>query len=222
MTIGQVGRRRTKRSAPTKEAILEAAARMLAEHGYEAASLEAVALEAGVTKATLYYHFESKEAIYAAVLTRYLAETVERLEADAEKGGTATEVFLRIIASQLEDTLSPSKRYIHYQEIVRTDSDTHDTIRAAQRRYEDAVAAVIQRGQESGEFMEGDPKVLAFLIIGSIGRTARWYRPEGRVPEEEFRRTIAQLLLGGLLRGQTRSSLGDLVIEASTPGGAAR
>jgi AcrR family transcriptional regulator len=202
-----VGRRRTKRSAPTKEAILEAAGKMLAEHGYEATSLDSVALEAGVTKATLYYHFESKEAIYAGVLTRYLNESLMRVQDAIAAGGSSTDVFLRVLDSMLDDTMATTKRYIHYQEIVRTDEDTHERIRNAQRRYEDAVADIIRRGQEDGEIMPGDPKARAFLTIGTIGRTARWYRPGGRIPVQEFRDMLCQFLLGGMLRGENRNLL---------------
>lgn len=201
-----VGRKRTKRSVRTKESILEAAAKILAESGYEATSLDAVALEAGVTKATLYYHFDSKEAIFAAVLTRYLNESLMRVHAAREQGGTQTETFLRVLDSMLDDTLAPTKRYIHYQEMVRVEDSTRDRIRTAQRLYEDAVADIIRAGQEAGELMPGDPKALAFLTIGTIGRTARWYRPDGRVSEEEWRTMLSQFVLRGLLRSEHPST----------------
>jgi hypothetical protein len=50
--------------------------------------------------------------------------------------------------------------------------------------------------------------VLAFLLIGTLGRTARWYRGSGRVTEAEFRDTITRLLLGGLVCGDSRARLG--------------
>ena len=53
-TMAGLSRTRSKRSTATKEALIGAASEVLAEHGYESTSLEAIALRAGVTKATLY------------------------------------------------------------------------------------------------------------------------------------------------------------------------
>ncbi len=66
-----------KASAEKREAILEAAEGVFAEAGLEGASLRAVASAAGYTPAALYFHFDSKEALYAEMLGR----TLERLGA---------------------------------------------------------------------------------------------------------------------------------------------
>ena len=173
---------------------------MFAENGYDATSLDAIASESGLTKATLYYHFSSKETIYAAVVTRYLAEAKQQLDEIVHAGGTTEEILERIIAAMLDDTLSPSKRYIHYQERVRVEPEIRQVIRAAQREYEVRLAQVIQKAQEEGEVMEGDPRVLAMLLIGTVGRTAWWYRPDGRVGVDEFRDTLTRFMLDGVLR----------------------
>ncbi len=52
----------------SRAAILKAAAREFAEHGIAGARTDAIAREAGVNKALLYYYFEDKETLYSAVL----------------------------------------------------------------------------------------------------------------------------------------------------------
>jgi AcrR family transcriptional regulator len=64
-----------------RELILDAARRAFEADGLEGASLRSIAAGAGYTPAALYFHFESKEAIYAEVLTSSLAnlqQTVNR------------------------------------------------------------------------------------------------------------------------------------------------
>ncbi|MGN1288707.1 MAG: TetR family transcriptional regulator [Bradyrhizobium sp.] len=56
-----------------RELILDAARSVFAEEGLEGASLRAIATRAGYTPAALYFHFDSKEAIYAEVLRQSLA-----------------------------------------------------------------------------------------------------------------------------------------------------
>jgi AcrR family transcriptional regulator len=50
------------------EAILEAAGHLFREHGYGAVSMDQIAREAGVSKATVYAHFESKERLFASMI----------------------------------------------------------------------------------------------------------------------------------------------------------
>jgi len=68
-----------------EEAIIAAVNRLLSEKGFDAMTVDAVASEVGIAKASLYKHFDSKEALAAAamisVLDRALAQ-IALLEAD--------------------------------------------------------------------------------------------------------------------------------------------
>ncbi|WFU20843.1 helix-turn-helix domain containing protein [Bradyrhizobium sp. CB1717] len=71
-----VEKRQSRREAVSghkRELILDAAKQVFAEEGLEGASLRSIAVRAGYTPAALYFHFESKEAIYAEVLKGSLA-----------------------------------------------------------------------------------------------------------------------------------------------------
>jgi TetR/AcrR family transcriptional regulator, regulator of autoinduction and epiphytic fitness len=64
-----------------EEAILDATNRLLGDKGYEAMSMDDIAAEVGIAKGSLYKHFESKEALAAAVMTRLLQQTRDALAA---------------------------------------------------------------------------------------------------------------------------------------------
>jgi AcrR family transcriptional regulator len=194
----EVSNRRSKRSIKTREGILDAAGRVLATHGYDATSLELVAAEAGVTKATIYYHFDAKESIYAAVVLRYLQSAFESLNTAVAESSTAGEALLRIVDDQIDDTLDPARRYVSYQEKLRLADDVHRAVREAQRQYEVRLAEIVTAAQEEGIVGQGEPRLLAMLMIGTIGRTARWYRPNGAVPEPDFRAALKRFVLHGL------------------------
>lgn len=57
----------TRRPEKT-DRILEAAGDLFREHGYGAVSMDQIARDAGVSKATVYAHFESKEKLFAAIV----------------------------------------------------------------------------------------------------------------------------------------------------------
>ncbi len=191
-------RKRSGRSEKTRDSIILAAAKVLAEHGYEATSLELIALEAGVTKGTIYYHFDAKETIYASVVLRYLEGALARLNEAARRNDTAFAALGDIVRDQIDDTLATDRRYVQYQELLHLAHETHVAVREAQRLYERRLAEVIAEAQEEGALAPGDPRLIAMLVIGSIGRTARWYRADGRVSEEEFRQTLTSFIFDGL------------------------
>ena len=58
-----------------EEAILDATNRLLGDKGYEAMSMDDIAADVGIAKGSLYKHFESKEALAAAVMIRLLEQT---------------------------------------------------------------------------------------------------------------------------------------------------
>ncbi|MEU0579804.1 ScbR family autoregulator-binding transcription factor [Streptomyces griseoincarnatus] len=57
------------RAIRTRHTILRAAAKVFEEHGYQAATINEILTEAGVTKGALYFHFQSKEHLAQGVLT---------------------------------------------------------------------------------------------------------------------------------------------------------
>jgi AcrR family transcriptional regulator len=95
-----------ERRARTRAALLRAAGRVFAEHGFHQATLDAVAAAAGVSKGALYHYFPSKEQLFVALLEDRLAAGLSDIEAvigergsDSEQLGAAVETFLRRINS---------------------------------------------------------------------------------------------------------------------------
>jgi AcrR family transcriptional regulator len=193
------GRTRTKRSTATKEQIVEAAASLLATKGYEATSLDDVAAAAGITKGTVYYHFDSKEALYWAVVAPNVAKTVLRAEDAVARNPSPRDAIIEVVMLLTRGARESNEKYMYYQEMLPLNDEMRRAIREQERRYEALVADVIRRGQDAGEMMPGDPHILSLILIGAAARTARWYDPSGQVPPGDFWQMFAGLVLNGLL-----------------------
>jgi AcrR family transcriptional regulator len=105
----KIGRQRAV-SELKRELILNAARSVFEAEGLEGASLRAIAADAGYTPAALYFHFESKEAIYAEVLRcslESLGQTVTRAVARAKTPGdrlrAAAMAFFRYYSDNPKD-----------------------------------------------------------------------------------------------------------------------
>jgi AcrR family transcriptional regulator len=66
-----------------EDLILAAVNQLLAQKGYDAMTVDAVAAQAGLTKPSLYKHFESKEALAAAALIRLLDQALTAAQAQS-------------------------------------------------------------------------------------------------------------------------------------------
>src|SRR5215472_288928 len=90
--------------------ILDAARKVFEEDGLDGASLRAIAASEGYTPAALYFHFESKEAIYAEVLRGSLANledavarSISRTKSPADRLRTAAMAFFRYYSENPRD-----------------------------------------------------------------------------------------------------------------------
>ena len=73
-----------QRSRATVDAILEATAQVLVEHGYEKSSTNLIARRAGVSIGSLYQYFPNKEALVAALAEKHVADVMSELVAKLE------------------------------------------------------------------------------------------------------------------------------------------
>ena len=74
-------------SIDSKEAVLDAAQRLINQYGYSGFSMRDLAQQSGLAKATLYHHFEDKREIFLQVLERDLVNVSNRVTAAATTQG---------------------------------------------------------------------------------------------------------------------------------------
>lgn len=85
-----------------------AAARVFLRDGYAGASVDVIAREAGVSKATLYSHFRSKEALFGAIICQQCGQWVVEAQTSEAAGASPEQILRRLGERFLENTLSPN------------------------------------------------------------------------------------------------------------------
>jgi len=157
-----------EQSRPRKEEILDVATRLFAERGYEGTSMNDVAERVGMRKASLFYHFATKDALYEAVLERLVASLQVALEAIYVSSGTyeerldaVTEMLVSVLASHTYAARLLLREAMDWGPVIRGGKLLDRILLVLE-----AGAAWTRAGQEAGVFVEGDPKQ---LVLSSIG-----------------------------------------------------
>ncbi len=87
---------------PKRQAILDGATRMFLAHGYRNASMEKIAQAAPVSKATLYNHFDSKNALFAAVIAERCASLLQTMSQVTVKSDSVESNLTKIASAAVE------------------------------------------------------------------------------------------------------------------------
>lgn len=185
---------------PRREEILEVAADLFAEQGYDAVSLADIAQAVGLSKATLYHYFDRKEAILGTIVVttiRDLNAAVDAAIADVAEPGARLTVFLEAQAGFFEAHQTWFKVLL-----TRFNSLTEPRLRdlAVEWRvnYENTIKRIIHDGIATGAFRTASPNSVVRAALASLYWLARWYRPGGPQSASEIAREYADVLLYGV------------------------
>ncbi|MGH8539498.1 MAG: TetR/AcrR family transcriptional regulator [Stenotrophobium sp.] len=134
--------------------ILGAAIDLFAAQGYDAVSVSQIAAHAGVSKANVYHHFESKQALYLAVLRTACDEHAGRVEVLLDDPAPSAEKLLRLLTTDLRAMFStPQVPRLITREITHQGPQGGKLLaEQVLRRNFVAVLALFHQGQARGEF----------------------------------------------------------------------
>jgi AcrR family transcriptional regulator len=112
MAIAAVPNKHQQKSEATRRKLLAAARRVFALRGFEAARIEDIAAESGYTRGAFYANFDSKEALFLALLEQQVSEHVARITQrlqscsdDAEKISALRDYYLGLASDRQSSML---------------------------------------------------------------------------------------------------------------------
>ncbi|MDT8912994.1 TetR/AcrR family transcriptional regulator [Amycolatopsis sp. PS_44_ISF1] len=183
-----------RRRARTRESLLDAAESALLRHGYDAARVDDIAAEAGVSVGSIYVHFGGKRGLHAAVVERVLelfAAYARRAEdpelTPLQRVLAGGEAYLRF---HLEHP--GAFQFLARHDDPGWDDETEARIRDRVGRLLDGFAGTIEEAVACGEARPVDARRLTHFLWGSWnGVIALRRQPEGiRLSEREIAETL--------------------------------
>jgi TetR/AcrR family transcriptional repressor of nem operon len=156
----------------TRKKIVEAAAPIFNQHGYEGSSLSDLMEATGLKKGGIYRHFSSKEELAAEAFdyTWEAAWNARLLHVDEKTSGIAK---LKQLIANFVDYKSPVAGGCPILNTATDADDGNPILRAraakALRSWLTRLQAIVEQAQESGETRPGvDPKLVSTLIVASL------------------------------------------------------
>ena len=148
--------------------LLDAAQVVFAREGLRSVSLRAIAREAGCDPALIYYHFDSKEAMFTALLARRVPPLVGALKRIADPSDLRpTPVRLWDVMGAFHRNLShdPGFRSLIRGEIVRGTEGIQEQIQAFVGAAAQQVRSLLEQGAARGEVRSDLPPFLATFFL---------------------------------------------------------
>lgn len=149
----------------TRRQIIDAAVRLIADHGYAATSVDEIADAAGVAKGSVYYNFGSKSELFAAVLAEGVARLTQGLRGALAAAGARRP--LEVLAEELlrEVHGHPAFAKVLTAEVFRTGRDWQASIRLV---HDDVMAVFTEAAAAADPSLAGpDAELVGSALFGA-------------------------------------------------------
>lgn len=187
-----------RRPGERPDEILAAALEVFAERGFAAARVEEVARRAGVSKGAVYLYFETKEALFRAVVTQAIAPNLHEMAGIAAVEAPF-EPTVRAVFSMISQRMASDWRMGGVVKLVIAESRNQPELA---RIWHEAMIApalrlasrLIEAGQRQGVVRPGDARYFAMGLMGPVLLGTLWretFEPIGAEPVR-IDRLIAQ------------------------------
>ncbi len=184
-----------------EDAILDAAYELLLEQGYAEMSMDVLAARLGVSKATLYQHFPSKDELVINVIIRGMRRGEEQMAA-LDLSQPALVRLERTIRHALENRVTMSAMRFMLPPGLTQD---HAGYAAQKERMTAAISRLVDEAKADGDIRPELPTPLVVLLLGGVVREASY---GDMVDLETFPpRELSGTLLGMMLDGIRASNI---------------
>jgi AcrR family transcriptional regulator len=192
-----------QRSEETRARILDAAVRRFAIAGYNAASVDDICAEAGVSKGAFYHHYPSKQAVFLALMQGWLGMISTSINTTRKCSVPETLVqmtnLLPGVFAAAEDRLP---MFLEFWLQASRDEKIWNAVIAPYRQYQEHFSKLVEDGIIEGSLKPVDSHAAAQMIVSlAVGLVLQGVLDPHGADWEKTARTSMQILMNGLATG---------------------
>jgi AcrR family transcriptional regulator len=192
------------KSEKSRQSVLEAAAKLFRQQGYSATTLRQIASMAEIKAGSIYYYFDSKEAILDEVLDQGLHRIFEAVKTALKKAGKVSHrrrIGLAIethLVALLEASDFTSANIRIYGQLPERMKNRHRPLRRAYAKYWDQLFLDARRAGEIRADIEIVP--LRIFVLGALNWTVEWFSYSKKEAIQKLAQRTELLILDGITR----------------------
>lgn len=200
--MGSAVKAPVSKSVKSRDAILESAAKLFRKQGYSATTLRQIASVARIEAGSIYYYFDSKEAILDEVLDRGLRHVFESVKASVIGAGKTShrrKIALAIEAhlmALLETSDFTSANIRIYGQLPEHLKKTQRPLRRAYAKYWDRLFLDARRAGAIRADIEIVP--LRIFVLGALNWTIEWFKLDSKDAVRKLARRTELLIFEGI------------------------
>lgn len=197
-------KRKGSKSEATKAGLLAAALKVIGAKGYNGATIDAIAEEAGVSKGVVYYYFDTKADIATEVLISSFEGLVCSFEAIVEDCRNTHDALERIVMEFARRIYAnrEASRFI-LSEIWRSERAWSGKMRELEERLAILIEGLLTQAMENGTIRkEVDLRFIAVATVGVVLTSAQYYlMVDDSADQESFARHCIDFIQHSLTAG---------------------
>ena len=184
-----------------RQEIVDAAAEIFYEKGYEAASTQDIADKVGILKGSLYYYVESKEEFLFEVIKEQHQLSLGILERVRSVEGDGRDKLEALIHEHLRFYVDNRvKATVFFREYPMLTRERRAEIESFARTHRRFVTAILDEGADDGSLeLVGPTSVAAIALTEMLNSVSRWYDPLGKLRPKSMIDMMTLILIDGFL-----------------------
>jgi AcrR family transcriptional regulator len=174
---------------------------VFASQGYSATTVRKVADAAGILGGSLYYHFDSKEAMADEILSTFLDDMWIAYDRVLGAGLSARETLEGIVVESFRSIDRHRPAVVLYQNESKhlATSERFHYLHESRRRFEEMWLSLLERGMREGAFRgDLDPNLVYRFVRDTVWVAANWYQPGGRLSADDIAKQYLAMFLEGV------------------------
>ncbi|MQA60680.1 MAG: TetR family transcriptional regulator [Actinophytocola sp.] len=192
------GNRRRGRPGYDLESLLQVAAKLFYERGYDGTSMEELSRRLGITKSAIYHHVASKEELLRMSVDRAL-DGLFAVAAEVEAlPGRAIDKLEHLVRGSVR-VLSEQLPFVTLLLRVRGNTKVERTAVARRRQFDRIVADLVAQAEAEGDIRpDVDPATTARLLFGMVNSLIEWYQPRRGSDSTALADAVAKVAFDGI------------------------
>jgi AcrR family transcriptional regulator len=194
------------RGESRREQILKVSEEFFAQRGFDDTNLDLVAARLGLKRQAIYYYFKSKDDILVELVERGGGALHDAVMPTLASDLEPREKLARVLVNHVEHVLGNAVTFrVQFAEVRRMAPESIAKVRHDEQTYVRHVAAVIESGQQEGQFVAGPPVPMALLLLGMCNATLEWYQPGRRMAISDIAALAVSTVMDGVLAPSQRA-----------------